>query len=392
MGYIIDHIFDNELAEKSLEIDRSESSLLRLQTERSKNRLTFQLGMKNGKPLKSEIFILSADSRNRQNAGDALMGHGASHIVCDESSLIDDNIESKIFRMLGDSMDNFYMKIGNPFRRNHFLKSNNDPKFFTMSIDWQTGLEEGRLTQEFLDEARKKPNFDVLYECKFPAQDVVDDRGFVTLISDDEYERALSFIEPTGRVGMPRLGVDVARGGGNFNVWCLRWDNFATILAKNQDPDTMSVATTTMMFAKEHNVRQENVFVDDNGVGGGVTDRLAQLRFFIRPIKNQESADDEMYLNRRAQNYWRLRQWIIDGGKLDPKDEKSWVQLLDIKYRAMDSKKIQIMSKILMMRDGIESPDEIDSLSQTYDQIYAYNPELENEFISKEVFDPYAIF
>lgn len=76
MGYIIDHVFDNPLTEQSLEIDRSESSIRRLQTERSKNRLTFQLGSKDGKLLKSEIFIVSADSRNKLSSGDSLMGLG----------------------------------------------------------------------------------------------------------------------------------------------------------------------------------------------------------------------------------------------------------------------------------------------------------------------------
>jgi len=392
MGYIIDHIFDNTITESSLEIDRSESSLRRLQMERSKNRLTFNLGTKNGKPLKSEIFIVSADSRNKQNAGDAVMGLGASNVVLDESALIDNNIESKIFRMLGDDMDNFYLKIGNPFRRNHFLKSDQDPKYLSLSFDYKVGLEEGRLNEEFISEARKKPNFDVLYENKFPASDAVDSRGFVTLITDIEFERCISNVPVEGRVGLPRLGVDVARGGGNFNVWTLRWDNYAVLLAKNQDPDTMSVATTTMQFAREHSVMEQNVFIDDNGVGGGVTDRLAQLRFFVTPVKNQESPDDEMFLNRRAQNYWRMRQWLIDGGKLSAEHEKEWMEILAIKYRAMDSRKIQIMSKILMAQDGIESPDVSDSISMTFDQVYAYDPVKENEFFSEDLsYDKYAL-
>ena len=264
MGYIIDHIFDNKLAETSLEIDRTDGSIRRLQQERSKNRLTFNLGNKNGKPIKSEIFIVSADSRNKQNAGESIMGLGASNVILDEAALVDDQIESKVFRMLGDSMENFYMKIGNPFRRNHFLKSHLDPKYFTTNIDWQIGLAEGRLDEGHIEEARKKPNFDVLFENKFPKADLVDDRGYVTLLMDDEFDLAISFIPKEGRVGLPRLSVDVARGGGNFNVWILRWDNYATLLAKNHDPDTMSVATTTMSLAREHGVLPENVFIDDN--------------------------------------------------------------------------------------------------------------------------------
>ena len=393
MGYVIDHIFDNQLAESSLEIDHTDGSIKRLQQERSKNRLTFNLGKKDGKTLQSEIFIVSADSRNKQNAGESLMGLGSSNVICDEASLIDDQIESKIFRMLGDSMNNFYLKIGNPFRRNHFLKSDLDSKYFKMNIDWRVGLAAGRLNEEYIEEARKKPNFDVLFENKFPKADLVDDRGYVTLMSDDEFEMAISHIPMEGRIGMPRLSVDVARGGGNYNVWVLRWDNYATLLAKNHDPDTMSTATTTITLAREHNVLPENVTVDDNGVGGAVTDRLSQLKFFVHAVKAQERADDdEQFSNRRAQNYWRLREWLIRGGRLSPEHKDEWQEILEVKYRAMDSRKIQIMSKILMARDGIESPDVADALAQSFDLPDAYNPQEENEYMSSLSFDTMALF
>jgi hypothetical protein len=249
------------------------------------------------------------------------------------------------------------------------------------------------MTLEFIEEAKKKPNFDVLYENKFPLADLIDDRGYVTLLTENEFENAIGFIPAEGRIGVPRLSVDVARGGGNFNVWVLRWDNYATLLAKNHDPDTMSVATTTITLAKEYGVYAENVFIDDNGVGGGVTDRLSQLRFFVNPVKSQERADDdEQFSNRRAQNYWRARQWIIDGGKLSPEHESDWQELLDIKYRAMDTRKIQILSKILMAKDGIDSPDVSDAFAQGFDQIYAYDPKEANEFVSESSFDRLALF
>lgn len=353
--------------------------------------------MQDGKPLMSEVFVLSADSRNKLNAGDSLMGAGAPNVVLDEAALVDDVIESKIFRMLGDSMDNFYLKIGNPFRRNHFLKSDRDPLYHKMNIDYHVGLAEGRVTASFIEEAKKKPNFDVLYENKFPEADTVDDQGYTPLLLETELERAFVTIEKEGRIGTPRISVDVARGGGCYNVWTIRWDNYATILAKNQDNDTMSVATTTIQLAKENKVRAENTSIDDNGVGGGVTDRLHQLRFHCRPVKASESPDvgedEEMFLNRRAQNYWRARQWIIDGGKLDEKWKDGWLELLDVKYRAMDNKHIQIMPKILMARNGIDSPDVADSLAQSFDVLFTYTntDETSNYRENVDDFDPNAL-
>ena len=395
MGYIIDHIFDNPFTEAALEMDKSESGIKRLRQERSKDRLNFRVGEVEGKQLMSEVFVLSADSRNKQNAGDAVMGFGAPNVILDEAALIDDDIEAKIFRMLGDSMDNFYLKIGNPFRRNHFMKSDRDPRYHQMNIDYQIGLMEGRVKDDFLDEARKKPHFSILYENKFPEQDAVDNKGYSPILLEIELERAFTTIPPEGRLGVPRLSVDVARGGGNYNVWILRWDNYATRLAKNQDSDTMSVATTTVRLANEHFVRAENTFIDDTGVGGGVVDRLRQLRFHCRAVKASEKPDpgedEETYLNRRAQNYWRARQWIIDGGKLDEAFKDDWLQLLDVKYKAMDNRHIQIMPKIMMAREGIESPDVADSLAQSFDILYAYDPEASDNLSDDYDFDPEAI-
>ena len=223
MGYIIDHSFDNEYTKLKLEIEKGES-VERLRRERSKSRLTF----KHSDGGVGEIYILSADSRNKQNAGDSLMGFGAPNVVLDEAALIDDDIEIKIFRMLGGTQDNFYLKIGNPFKRNHFLKDYRDPNFFKLSVDYKIGIEEGRLNQEFVEEAKKKPFFDVLYENRFPEASAIDDKGWSNLITDKEYENALVAKEDVAEFGTKNIGHDVARGGGNFNVWVLKSDNFAT--------------------------------------------------------------------------------------------------------------------------------------------------------------------
>jgi hypothetical protein len=54
--------------------------------------------------------------------------------------------------------------------------------------------------------------------------------------------------------------------------------------------------------------------------------------------------------------YWRLRQWILQGGKLKKHD--GWRQLLDIKYKPDGSSgRIKMMGKEEMLRNGIQSPD-----------------------------------
>lgn len=369
MGYIIDHTFDNDYTKHKLEVDGAES-MDHLRRERSKNRLTF----KHVDGTIGEVYVLSADSRNKQKAGEALMGFGAANLILDEASLIEDDIEAKIFRMLGDKMDNFYCKIGNPFYRNHFLDSFRDPKYFKMNVDYHTGLIEGRVNQEFIEEAQKRPFFSVLYENKFPEADSVDDKGWSYLLTDAEFERALHKEENS--FGMAYMGHDVARGGGNFNVWVKRTQNYATILAKNSDNDLMSTAGRTVLLAKEHQIEWPAVSIDDTGLGGGVSDRLREQGFRINACKLGEQArDPSRFINRRAENYWKLKEWLNKGGKLDPAHD--WSELTEIKYKPDSSGKIKIMSKDEMRTRGIESPDVADALMLSFDSVY--NPSVKRQ-------------
>jgi hypothetical protein len=369
MGYIIDHTFDNEYTKRKLEVDKTES-MEHLRRERSKSRLTF----KHSDGTLGEVYVLSADSRNKQKAGEALMGFGAANVILDEASLIEDDIEAKIFRMLGDKMDNVYVKIGNTFYRNHFLDSFRDPKYFKMNIDYHIGLLEGRVNQEFIDEAQKRPFFSVLYENKFPEADAIDDKGWSYLLTDAEYERALHKEEHS--FGMAYMGHDVARGGGNFNVWVKRTQNYATILAKNSDNDLMSTAGHTVLLAKEHQIEWPAVTIDDTGLGGGVSDRLREQGYRINACKLGEVArDSSRFINRRAENYWKLKEWLNKGGKLDPLCD--WSELTEIKYKPDSSGKIKIMSKDEMRTRGIESPDVADALMLSFDSVY--NPSIKRQ-------------
>ena len=166
---IITHIFDNELTTRKFQISEGES-LERIRRERSKNRLTFNTGSGIG-----EVFIVSAQARFRkEDAGNALMGFGAPNLIEEEASLIPNEIHAKAIRMIGGHKDNFLIKIGNPFKRNHFLKSWENPKYRKVFVDWEIGVKEKRITREHIEEYKEEmPEylFDILYECKFPPEE-----------------------------------------------------------------------------------------------------------------------------------------------------------------------------------------------------------------------------
>jgi hypothetical protein len=353
MRYVIDHIFNNQIFIDQLDVN---DPLERLRKEQSKTRITFKRG--------GELFILSADAKNKAAAGEALMGFGAPNLVIDESSLIDDDIYSKIKRMVGGSADNFLLEIGNPFKRNHFLRTFRDDSYKKIKIDWKQAVKEGRLTQKFIDEMRKEAFFDVLYECNFPREEDVDMDGWSRLLSDTDIEQAMRDEDPNV-YGTKKLGIDVARGGGNFNVWVLRTGNYAKILAKTSQDNLMEVIGTSKQLAQENGVDESHVYLDATGLGAAVYDRFRETGWDINGINLSSQADDmDKYANKRAEIYFRLREWVKAGGMLE--DNIGFYELGDIKYKLRSSGKLKIIDKDSLRRVGIPSPDIADAIALTF--------------------------
>lgn len=365
IGYVIKHIFENEYTLARFRIDEGEN-LERLRRERSRNRLTFDL--RNGQM--GEIFILSAESRlrNEENIGNALMGFGSPNVVIDEAALVDDRAEAKAIRMVGGFTPfgtDFIVKIGNPFKRNHFLRSFNDPAYYKIIADYEVGIKEGRLTKEFVDEMRDKPFFRVLYECKFPREEEIDEKGWTPLLTEDDIENAMKYEDKILHAGDRRLGVDVARSGSNYSVWVNRSMNYMELVAKAQIRNLTEVAARTSYFIRECGIGAYRTYIDDIGVGGGVVDTLISSSFLVQGINvGKEARDNEKFMNIRGEAYWRLREWIKKGGMLSKHEE--WYQLTQIKYKPDFKGRIKVMSKDDMRGLGIESPDVADAAALTF--------------------------
>jgi hypothetical protein len=369
MNYINAHIFDNEYVASRFRMDKGDSAES-IKRNRNKSHISFDVG----KGLIGEIFVCSAKEA---------LGFGAKNVIEDEASLIDDPDHALVMRMLGDDPhDNFLFKIGNPFFRNHFLKSRLDPDYYKIIVDAYRGVEEGRCSKETIEEMSKFSFFDVLYRCEFPSAESIDDKGWSYILTENDIADATKRWGSAEHYGMKKLGLDVARGGRNFNVWVLRGENWAKVLKKDHNNDLMSVAGQTIAFAREHGIMDYNIFIDDVGVGGGVTDKMKEEGYKVTPIKegskctefstrkNPTTGKDELvpeYANMKAQLYAGkkgLANWIKRGGQLEANE--GWEELTRIRYKKNGSGATMVESKEDMRKRGEESPDVADALMLTF--------------------------
>jgi len=366
MEKVIKHIFESEYIKSKFRPGKEES-MERIKRQRSQSKLTFKVDRAGNM---GEIYVLSAQAgRKTEDAGDILMGFGAPNLIEDESALIPDKLRGKIIRMLGGHKDNFLCKIGNTFTRGHFLRTHDDPKYRNIHIDYKQGIAEGRVTQEFIEEARGECNdpilFDILYNCKFPKEADIDSGNWIILIHEADIRDSMkrTQVEPKG---VRRLGVDVSRGGRDSNVWYLRTNNLAKKLKKDKDPDLMSVAKTTMEIMEKEHIRAEDVYIDDVGYGGGVVDRCKDKGFEVNGVSEQSSAENkDKFANMKAEMYSLGAQWIREGGTILD-DPDLFYQLSKARYKPNSSGRMLIKPKDLLRREGMDSPDDLDAFMLTF--------------------------
>lgn len=389
MNYFIDYVAENSIARKLLQ---TATPIERLQQERNKRHLIFMSGF--------EVQVFSADSHNRRATGNAIMGQNAPFVILDEAALVDDQIESKIFRMIAgfSKTKHLYVKVGNPFYRNHFLKSHNDSDFHLIKIDWQQGVKEGRFTADYIEKARQRPNFDVLFEVKFPSADAVDLRGWSPLLTEEDIERC--FVVNGQGFGFLKVGCDPAGEGTNFNVIVGRYRNYAKILLRERVLDqfrfTEFLVNWRDQIRNTEGILPLGYWVDRIGIGEGYYQTMrTNLEGVFGVNVGQEAQDRENFVNQRAEVYWRLRE-MIKSGQLQLEKDNDWLQLAQIKYRTrLEGRKgkVEIMSKEEMRANGIESPDCADALALTFcmaDPVSAVVSDLVDK--KDELFDRYGLF
>ncbi len=371
MGYIIDHCFDSDLFTDQLELDQS-TSLDRLKRERSRTHLTFKSG--------GGVMILSLDARNGKRSIEAAMGFGGNRIILDEASLIDDALYATVKRMLGGYAykDTFLLEIGNPFYRNHFYRTWNTERYNKLFIDYNIGLAEERYSEEFIEEMRDEAFFSVFYECKFPDEDAVDEFGYRQLITTEEIMD--KYIDTLHATHEPmKLGVDIG-GGGDYNTFVIRQGNQTWIETRNRSNDTMTNVNEVIRIISDYTVPinkgthvekkrlliPQEVFLDDIGIGRGVTDRLIEMGYAVNGISvGGKAKESDKYTNIKAENFWHAAQWIKQSKNKILRDDK-WQQMTWIKYKVSTDKVLKIEPKEELKRRTSKSPDFAEAFMLTF--------------------------
>ena len=187
----------------------------------------------------------------------------------------------------------------------------------------------------------------------------MDEKGYLRLITDKELQASFSPVEAE-HTGFKILGVDPAAGGDNSSI-VLKSGNLQEIIFNQKLADTMDLVGVVVKFYKD--TGSAMIAIDPTGVGKGVSDRLRQLELPVKEVAFGEKPDnDEQFTNRKAEIYWKQRQWMLSGGRLYP--DTGWNEFEYVKYKTKDGK-IAIQPKEELFRQGIMSPNCVDAACLT---------------------------
>lgn len=321
---------------------------------------------------------------------DALQGFHAENVlyIIDEASGVRDIVFEPVLGAL--STDNAKLLLcGNPTKTEGFFYDSHNKNRNIYNAFHVDGRQSPRVSREFVNRiitmyGEDSDVFRVRVAGDFP-------------LSESDVFIPLPLIEqsimteyvPSSTPAQIHIGCDVARFGDDKTVIGYRVDEQFTIHKKRIGQDTMKTADDIIELGYEiierYHLKPKThdpilVKVDDGGVGGGVVDRLRQVkrnapeRFwwlevfpvsFGRKIKHKYYDDSTTYMMSVVKSL--LQPYDEDGRRkpvelILPNDDDLVAQLSCRKYRLTDSSKVRVESKEDMKKRGLTSPDEADCL------------------------------
>lgn len=162
-----------------------------------------------------------------------------------------------------------------------------------------------------------------------------------------------------------RLGVDVARFGDDDSVIAPRQGLMVFKLKEFKNLNSQELGDQ-VMFAKQKWGSHIELVDGTGGWGSGVVDYLKASGHDCHEIQFSGKAMNPRYVNKRAEMYFNLKDWIRRGGCL-PKDEALLRELCALKYFFKGKDQIQLIPKE-QVKEELEgqSPDRADAVALTF--------------------------
>ena len=158
---------------------------------------------------------------------------------------------------------------------------------------------------------------------EFPDEGIMDDKGYVQLFN----EKDLHFVpfdidwKPLGRVAG---ALDASGEGQDMSAWAVKDRQRIGIVATENQSTAASMGIRSVTICDKYQIDPVDFIIDAFGSGMNVAQEIALITaqqkrpWRVTPINSGEQCEDdgdrELYLNKRAEAYWKLKIFMQQGG------------------------------------------------------------------------------
>jgi len=289
--------------------------------------------------------------------------HDGMMLIFDEASGIPDSIWSVGAGFFTENiLDRYWLAFSNPRRNQGYFF-----ECFHAKRDFWRGKQVDARTVEDTDKA--------VYEQIIAEYGSDSYQARVEVYGEFPSEGDDQFISPqlvNDAVARPRyndetapiiLGIDPARGGADSTVIVVRQGRDIRAIKRYQGEDTMAIVGRVIEAIEEY--KPVLAVIDEGGLGYGILDRLHEQRYkVVKGVNFGWKAKHQMYLNKRAELWGAMKEWLKSASIPDDRRFKS--DLTGVMVKPTSSGVIQLESKKDMKARGLASPDAADALAVTF--------------------------
>lgn len=161
------------------------------------------------------------------------------------------------------------------------------------------------------------------------------------------------------------IGCDVARQGDDSTSIIRRQGLMSWAPERMRGATAMQVADRIAYEINDW--APDAVMIDGTGgYGAGVIDRLRQLGHHVFEVQFAGKPNSDKYLNKRAEMYYEMAEWIKAAGAIAPSAQQLRIDLCTPTYDFNDAGKMVLESKEAIKKRGMPSPDDADALCTTF--------------------------
>ena len=293
-------------------------------------------------------------------------------IIVDEASAVPESIFEVIEGAMTDEETEIIMvMLGNPTRAsgrffNAFHGQRNLFNRFTINSE-TVGITNKSKLKEWEETYGKDSDFyrvRVLGEFPNQADSQLIGTDIVREAMDRQYK--LDSFKSAAKV----IGVDVARMGNDSSTCWIRQGLYSNRLFSVNGSDTVAIAQKLTAVINEQ--KPDAVHIDAGNTGAALVDLLHSWNY--KDVRGvffaAKPSDDRVHLNKRAEMWVKMRDWIKDGGMLPRRESPAGrdlePELTSLEYFYNSQGKIQLEAKKDMKARGLPSPDNADALALTF--------------------------